>query len=328
MDRNDMELLDRCIFRAPDRDEALRLFRSASADPEVREQLYQAARLVRKAETGDRFRITGGISGVLSCELRPLCLYCPYWREAGKTPQSTQEIVDTARHYQELGIDEFHLSGGTTLGSRGEDIYQIVKAIYDAGLRGLRITVNCGAAMSVDTMRALKEMGVYKVGAVFEIAEPEQFKRLKPGDDLALKTDFAWKIREAGLVMHSGIMAGLGPRESRFEDYVTSIFFMKQFPHLAGLYISKFRPMATTPMRDHPPCSQEEACILVAVTRLVLRRAEIRLAFGWSGEESEQGYQAGAGNELCALMMNGKGQPIHDRRDELRQLAARIGVLL
>lgn len=340
------ELLHRSVEHPVSRKDAILLFQWASDSQEKRELLYETARQVRKRETGDRFRLTGGISSVLPCCLNPLCLYCPYWRETDKQVVPTETIVQAVRCFQREGIREFHLSGGTTLGSDGEEVLKIVEAIWQAGIRDMEITVNCGAAMSVETMKKLKGMGVVKIGAVFETANPREFARLKPGDSFREKETFAWNIKRAGLTMHSGIMAGLGVDDRRYEDYVDSLFYLKQFPHMVSLYISKFRPDASIPMRNHPQCSLEEACTLVAVTRLVLRKTDIRIAAGWERAESEQGIFAGGGNELCAMMLNHHAtywKPVEtggmngaesgetaffDSREAKRQMAARMELML
>lgn len=345
MDLRYRELLHKAEKCPAEKDEALLLLQAAFEDPEKRELLYETARLVRKQETGDYFRLTGGISSVLPCRLEPLCLYCPYWREPGKKAASPAAVIQAARYFQKEGIREFHLSGGTSLGSSGTEVLDLLEAIRQAGIRDMEITVNCGAAMSVETMKKLKSLGVVKIGAVFEIANPKEFARLKPGDSFRQKEDFAWKIRDAGLTMHSGIMAGLGSGQSRAEDYVESLFYLKQFPHMVSLYISKFRPDPSIPMKNHPRCSLEEACTLVAVTRLVLRGTDIRIAAGWDASEGEQGILAGAGNELCALMPKHRGLywqgrqtagpdagsgdiDFYDSREEKRQMAARLGLRL
>lgn len=346
MDAEYHELLHRAIESSASREDAVQLFQEASKGREEQGLLYEAARQVRKRETGDRFRLTGGISSVLPCNLHPLCLYCPYWRGTGKYAVPTEAIIQAVRCFQREGIKEFHLSGGTTLGSDGTEVLKIVEAIWQAGIRNMEITINCGAAMSVETMRKLKSMGVVKIGAVFEITNQKEFATLKPGDSFQEKEEFAWNIKRAGLTMHSGIMAGLGREDGRYEDYVNSLFYLKQFPHMVSLYISKFRPDPSIPMRNHPQCSLEEACTLVAVTRLVLRGVDIRIAAGWEKAESEQGIFAGGGNELCAMMLNHHATywragetdgangaesgetAFFDSREEKRQMAARMGLTL
>ena len=74
-------------------------------------------------------------------------------------PLSINEILKGVAYIRQHGIKEFHLSGGTTLGSEGHNVLRIVWAIREAGLDDLAINVNCGAAMSLATLKELKKMG-------------------------------------------------------------------------------------------------------------------------------------------------------------------------
>lgn len=286
------------------KEDCIFVIREAMESEECRLLLFKTAFRVRSLTRGDTFYMTGGISSVLPCHLDPLCLYCPYWRDEDAACIPPEQIAHAAVHFYHEGIREFHLSGGTTLGSRGQDLLRIVERIHARVPGDMKITVNCGAAMDIQTMQRLKDLGVFKVGAVFETGIPDHFAMLKPGDSFAEKERFAWDIQKSGLTMHSGLMAGLGPAESRPEDYTESLYFLKQFPHMTSLYISKFRPDPSIPMRDIPACSLDEACILVAAARLVLRDVDIRIAAGWSPAEKVAGIRAGGGNELCVMMLN------------------------
>lgn len=335
-------LLEELAMRPPTREEALFLLQATEGDARASEKLYATARGVRRALTGDVFRFTGGIASVLRCTLKPLCSYCPYWRDRGGEPLSRDAIAAAAVRMQEEGLKSFHLSGGTTLGSDGEEMLEIVQAIHDAGVVGMGINVNCGAALSVGTMRRMRELGVTSVGAVFEITNPEVFARVKPGDDLERKMEFARDIGRAGLALSSGMMAGLGPAETRLEDYVGTLFDIARFPHLKSLYVSKFRPDPSIPMKDWPRCSVEEGMRVVAVARLVLRERDVTTAAGWDEEERAQGIRAGAGNGLFAFSANRKvgywkdsfgpcekadGEvEYRDTRAEKRRFAERCGV--
>lgn len=303
-DRSYRHLLERAAEHYPSRTETLEIIRGALDNAANRELLFEAARNVRRNTCGDQFRLTGGISSVLPCRLAPLCLYCPYWRSSEAQQASTDEIVAAVHHFKREGIREFHLSGGTIPGSDGSELLSIVQAIWNSGIRDMEITINCGAALNVETMRRMKKMGVVKTGVVFETADRELFKSMKPGDSFSAKEKFAWDINEAGLQMHSGLMAGLGQEESRPENYTDSLIYLRQFPHMQSLYISKFRPDPSIPLKNKEQCPLDEACVLVSAARLVLRDKEIRIAAGWNPQERVSGILAGGGNELCAMMLN------------------------
>lgn len=332
---NGQEILKNAWMRPITEREALELF-YASEEEAFCQELFATARGVRKKAQGDRFYFSGGISNVLPCNLRPLCLYCPYWRGEDRHSLTVPEIVSAAQWLHGIGIREFHLSGGTTLGSQGRDVLAIVRAIWDSGLRDMHIVVNCGASMSLDTLRELGQLGVKRVGAVFETLSPTAFCQLKPGDDLEKKLAFAHDIGKAGLALSSGLMAGITPSDTRYEDYAFSLARLQEFEHLRYIYISKFCPDETIPMKDHPPCPLDEALRLIAIARLALPSIIIRAAAGWREEQQEATLNAGCAGDLCVCMTHrGRGcwgregsteLIFMDRRQEREKTLSKLGL--
>jgi len=297
------EILEKSASTAIARDEALFLFEETE-DEDKAGELFGAARRVRETAKGNTFEWSGGIARVLRCNLRPLCRYCPYWREKGQTPLTIAEILKGVAYIQAHGIKKFHLSGGTTLGSDGRDLLAIVEAVRAAGFGDLAIEVNCGAALSLATLKELKALGVYRVSSVFETVNPGLFKEMKPGDDLEAKQQFAMRIGEAGLQLGTGVMAGLGPRGTRYQDYVDFIFHVKGYEHLGYVYITKFSQFKGILMEGHPACSAGEAARLIAVMRLVLRDIDIGSAAGWDSSDRPTPFMAGCGNKAGGIHVN------------------------
>ncbi|MFZ3132803.1 MAG: radical SAM protein, partial [Desulfosporosinus sp.] len=116
------------------------------------EALFRAARNVRDNEKGTVFKWSGGIASVLKCNLKPLCGYCPYWLKGSQEPLTIEEILQGVEYIEKQGIKEFHISAGTTLGSDGKEMVEIVEAIRSKGKSQAVIDVNCGAALSRESM--------------------------------------------------------------------------------------------------------------------------------------------------------------------------------
>lgn len=284
-------------------EEALYLFQETEDNAKA-EELFRTARQVRDKVKGTTFEWSAGIARVLKCCLKPHCRYCPYWLETDEIPLSIDEILRGVAYIQEQGIKKFHLSGGTTLGSEGKDILAIVRAIREAGFADLGIEINCGAAMSLETLKELKRLGVYRVSAVFETVNPEVFQRLKPGDNLEAKKQFAQRIGEAGLKLGTGIMAGLSPEETKYQDYVEFMFLVKQYKHLHYVYVSKFTPFKGIAIENHPACSAQEAARVIAIMRLVMPDIDISSAAGWNTEDTPTPLMAGSGNTALGIHIN------------------------
>lgn len=298
------KILENAKYNTVSKEEAMLLFEKAEKDVKDREKLLAVARFIRQREMGDTFYHHGGFGAVLPCKLKPLCLYCPYWREKDTRTMTIPEILVGVRYLNENGIYSYHLSGGSDLQSDGEDMIEIVEHIYKAGYRKSNIFVNCGASISLENLRYLKKLGVKRMGSVFETMNPVVFKHLKPGDNLQEKIDFAHRIGECDIDLGTGFMAGIGPEENHIEDYIHALFAIKQFPHLTSVYFSKFTQSNHILMENHPNCSLIEAVCLIAIARLVLRNIDISPAAGWTEDERPFAYEAGAGNSFFSIRMS------------------------
>ena len=287
-----------------------------SEDWESAQKIFAAARQVREKALGNTFRITGGIASVLPCRLKPMCEYCPYWR-APDLPLMTPEMVaEAAAYLVQNNIRAFHLSGGTTLGADGEDMLQILEAIHSAKLGPLEITVNCGAAMSFETLKQLKELDVAIVGSSFETMNREIFAKYKKGDSFEAKWRFAEDIGRAGLKLGSSLLCGLSPDGTKYEDYAHFIFELKKFPHLVSVYVCKFTPFPNIPLKDLKACDTVEAARAMAMLRIVHPSIDVGAAQGWrpwQGELSVTPLEAGAGNGVLGIHITPARDEAHRR---------------
>ncbi len=283
--------------RAPDATETLFLFEATAECPEALDLLCEAACLVRDEEMAGRTEVEAAFNSVVPCYLEPLCQYCPYWRSPDKAALSIDEILEGVRFLREESeIRQFHLSGGSMPGGRDCGVIDIVEAIRHAGYDDMDIVVNCGASFSDAGLARLKELDVKRIFSVFETTNPDVFRQVKPGDDLEEKMAFAHRIAATGMEVGSGIMAGLGPAETKYPDYVKALFDLKSLEQLSCVYVSKFRHANHIPLNDHPECSADEGRALIALTRLVLRDTHIRAAAGWDRTTHHLAAEAGAGS--------------------------------
>jgi len=229
-----------------------------------------------------------------------------------------EEILKGVTYIREQGIKEFNLSAGTTLGSEGKEMVEIVRAIREVDPDS-RIHVNCGVALSQDSIIELKNLGVTRIAASFETINENLFRQTKPGDSLEAKKKLAEMINDAGLELRTSLLAGLGCKDcsgkcpigapgkiepSRYEDYVDFMFYVKKFKNLRHVYVSRFFPVKGIPMEGHPRCSAMEGTRIIAVMRLVLRDIEIGTGMGWSYDDVPLLVSAGAGNRIGGVGVN------------------------
>lgn len=265
-------------------------------------ELFNVASKVRDDEAGTVFKITAGIASVLTCSLSPMCSYCGLFLE-DRNGLNIEEISSATKYIEDLGIRDLHLSGGTTLGSEGKEVVEIVRAIRAQSAKS-RVTVNVGAALSRDSIIELKKLGVIGIGSAFETINRDLFRELKSGDSFEAKQHLAEMVRDTGLQLESGLIAGLGSGSSRFEDYVNFFFHLKEFDNLGSIYVSRFNPTPQTPMQNHPECSLLEAARIVAVMRLVFRSIDISGGNGWGYNEIPLLVMAGGGNRALGVRIS------------------------
>ncbi len=295
------EILEKAEGEAIACDEALHLFYETENYSKALE-LFKVASKVRDNALGTTFKWTAGISGVLRCNLQPLCLYCPYWI-LPRDPMSMEEILKRVRCLGEQGIREFHLSAGTTLGSDEKEMVEIVRTIRSEINFKFNICINCGAALSEDSIMELKKLGVTRITVSFETINEKLFQQVKPGDSLDAKKKLAKMIKDAGLELRTSLLAGLGGNncsETRYKDYVDFMFYVKQFENLMNVYVSRFFPFKGIPMENHSRCSAMEGARVIAVMRLVLRDVEIGRGMGWVSDDPLW-ILAGGGNRIGGI---------------------------
>ena len=261
------------------KEEALYLFKETGRYDKVL-KLFEIASRVRDEEVGNVFKLDGFIGLITHCTVDPPCRYC--WNSSInrsgfgiENVLTIDEIVEGARLIEETGISMVELGGGTTIGSRGEKVVEVVKAVKKATHLG--IWINVGPALSEDTLRELKKLGVAEVCSSFEVNPLKErlFREVKPGDDLDARKKLAEMINDVGLGYASVLMCGLG---ETYEDRVNHMFYLKQFENFKYFLITWFHPVPGTPMANYPLTSPLEAAKTAAIARLIFRDIDIHVS--------------------------------------------------
>lgn len=262
------------------KEEALYLFKETGRYDKAL-KLFETASRVRDEEVGNVFKLDGFIGLITHCTVDPPCRYC--WNSSTinrsgfgiENVLTIDEIIEGARLIEETGISMVELGGGTTVGSRGEKVVEAVKAVKKATHLG--IWINVGPALSENTLRELKKLGVAEVCSSFEVNPLNErlFREVKPGDDLDARKKLAEIINDVGLGYASVLMCGLG---ETYEDRVNHMFYLKQFENFKYFLITWFHPVPGTPMANYPLTSPLEAAKTAAIARLIFRDIDIHVS--------------------------------------------------
>jgi biotin synthase len=266
------KVLTKAVVGEISREEALFLLRETKTVSRYLE-LFKVASRVRESEVGDIFKFDGFIGAITPCTTSPPCKYC---RRSAKPDTfsdvlTPEEVAFGAKLIEATGTRRVELGGGTLWSGADDLVLRAVRAVRDT--TKLDIWVNVGPSLSRRALEELKSLGVIEVCSSLETINESVFKEAKPGDSLRARMDFAKAIRDVGLKLNSVMMVGIG---SSYEDYVDYIFWLKEVG-VGHFCITGLNPMLGTPFESHAPATSYEVAKVVAISRLILRRADISI---------------------------------------------------
>lgn len=261
-------------------------------------EVFKRAADLRDANLASGFWFTSGSGGLFACEVVPTCSYCTFFTRRGYEFDDIYRAIDML---DALGLEHFHISGGTSL-DRGYDdaIVELVENIQRRS--SMRLEVNLGPSFSTPTLEALKGLGIESITSSLEIYNERLFKEAKPGDSLVRRKALLKECDRLGIALNSMMLLGLGESS---EDIVEHLFFLASFENFYKLRLSRFYPFANTHFSAHPRCPSWYLASVCAIARLVLPRAEISMAAGNNSSDDIALFSlAGGGNELFAVRLS------------------------
>jgi len=263
-------VLAKAVKEGISREEALLLLEEAKTIDRYL-KLFRAASYVRENEVGNIFKFDGFIGVITPCTTSPPCLYC---RRSAR-PESFSDVLTPdevaigAQLIEATGTRRVEVGGGTLWSGADNLVLEAVRAVRNA--TNLEVWVNVGPCLSRRALEELKSLGATEVCSSLETINEKVFKEVKPGDNLHARMEFAKTIKEVGLKLVSVMMVGIG---SSYEDYVNHIFWLKEVS-VDHFCITGFNPIPGTPLETRMPATSYEVAKVTAVSRLVLRKADI-----------------------------------------------------
>ena len=264
------EVLAKAVRDGISREESLFLLKEARAIDRCLE-LFRAASHVRENEVGATFKFDGFIGSITPCTTSPPCMYCGRSAkpEAFSDVLTPDEVAFGAQLIEATGTRRVEVGGGTLWTGADNLVLEAVRAVRNA--TDLEVWVNVGPCLSTRALEELKSLGVTEVCSSLETINEKVFREVKPGDDFHARMEFAKTIKDVGLKLNSVMMVGIG---SSSEDYVDHIFWLKEVG-VDHFCITGFNPIPGTPLENRMPAVSYEVAKVIAVSRLVLRKADI-----------------------------------------------------
>ncbi len=215
------------------------------------------------------------------------CHYCPQsvHYDAGLEPESLMEVEDVvsaARAARDAGASRFCM-GAAWRNPRGRNfqrVLEMVRRVRDEGLE------TCATLGMLDEGQALelKQAGLDYYNHNLDTS-PEFYGEIITTRTYEDRLDTLAHVREAGINVCSGGIVGLG--EDRY-DRASMLCELANLPeHPGSVPINRLVKVEGTPLDEQPEIEATEFVRTIAVARILMPRAYVRLSAGRSEMSDE-----------------------------------------
>ena len=231
-----------------------------------------------------------------------------------------EEILAQAKRWQAQGAPRF---GIVTAGRRlsGQEVEEMCRTIRRVRRETeISLCVSFGL-LREEEYRALKEAGVERVHNNLETSR-RYFPQVCTTHTFEDKLTAIRAAQAAGLTVCSGGIVGMGETP---EDRIDMALTLRELG-ISSVPLNLLQGIPGTPLAQQERLSQEELRRIVAVYRLVLPGAVIRLA-GGRGLLSDRGrgcFQSGANGVISGDMLTTAGITVETDRNLLEELGYEV----
>lgn len=289
--------------------------------------LFAAASKVRDENLGRRLALTAHIHMITLCEVSPSCKYCSLSSsirsvQDERAKLSKNALIKAVRYATDRDVQSIVLVGGTNSEGSDAEVREAVKTVRSVS--DVELGVDVGPSLSPETLEWLKGENARTVYCSIETANPGDFQKAKPGDDLYGRIRFDLMLERHGMRHGNVVMNGLGTTE----DLLNSILFLKQFRRLSYLYISTFHPVRGTPYARKRPASLRTSLKALAIARFVFPKvhlglAEVEVEDPGSAARTSSQLMAGGGNTFAGILIY-RNRSV-DNIERIKQEASAVG---
>jgi biotin synthase len=187
------------------------------------------------------------------------------------------QIMEAAHRAKENGSTRFCM-GAAWRGVRDGDakFEQVLESIREVSQLGMEVCVTLGQLGETEA-RKLKEAGVTAYNHNIDTS-PEHYANIVTTHTFEDRLRTIRNVQEAGMAVCCGGIIGMGESE---DDRLRMLEVLTNFnPPPESVPINCLMPMPGTPLADQPPVDIFELVRLIAVTRIALPKAKVRLSAG------------------------------------------------
>jgi len=190
---------------------------------------------------------------------------------------SIQKITATARRARAQGATRFCM-GAAWRGVRDgtEKFERVLEIVREVSQLGMEVCVSLGEIGPVEA-RKLKAAGVTAYNHNIDTS-PEFYPEIVSTHSFEDRLNTIAAVQESGMSVCCGGIIGMGESEN---DRLRMIEILSELdPPPQSVPINCLIPQSGTPLADQPPVDVFELVRLIAVARIALPRARVRLAAG------------------------------------------------
>jgi biotin synthase len=190
---------------------------------------------------------------------------------------STEAILQAAERAREVGSTRFCM-GAAWKGVRSGDarFEQVLESIREVSKLGMEVCVTLGQ-LSLAEAEQLKAAGVTAYNHNIDTS-PEHYRNIVTTHTFEDRLDTIKAVQQAGMDVCCGGIIGMG---ESIDDRLRMLEVLANLdPAPESVPINCLMPMPGTPLEGQPPIEIFELVRLIAVTRLVLPKAKVRLSAG------------------------------------------------
>jgi len=292
--REAVEALHRGVFESKD------IVYLLGCEGDEKEALFKEADTIKRAFIKDFICIHGVIEFSSHCGKD--CLYCGLRSENKSLKRyrmTTEEIVETCvAAVEEKGYKLLVLQSGEDPWFTDKRLAGIIRRIKARSRVFLFISAG---ERGYESYKLLKEAGASGVLFRFETSNPALFKRLHPdGKDFHNRFEHFAFFKDLGYYIATGSLTGL-PGQT-LDDIAEDILTTKKWANMVSM--GPFVPSPSTPLASYPAGDPELYLKVMAVTRLVMKRARIPVVTAYETLTHEKARKTALACGANSLMIN------------------------
>jgi biotin synthase len=190
---------------------------------------------------------------------------------------SLEDVMTAAQRARSQGATRFCM-GAAWRGVRdgSEKFERVLEIVREVSQLGMEVCVTLGEIGSVEA-RKLKDAGVTAYNHNLDTS-PEFYPEIVSTHTFQNRLDTVAAVQDSGMSLCCGGIIGMGETAI---DRLRMLEVLSNFdPPPESVPINCLMPMPGTPLADQPPVDIFELVRLIAVTRIALPKARVRLAAG------------------------------------------------